>query len=275
MKTLIVVPARYQSSRFPGKPLARIAGRSMLERVAVRAQAAARRLGDARALVATDDQRIGDAAEAAGVDWVMTDPDLPSGSDRALAAVDACGWRPENVLNLQGDAPFTPIDYLTQLVDALDGNRAADVCTPTIRLPWSALDDFRAVKATRPHSGTTCVVAPDGRALWFTKMILPAIRNEAERRKTDALSPVRRHVGLYAYRIEALRDFVATPPSDYERIEGLEQLRLMEAGRHIACVDVAPDPYATSGIDTPADLEAAEALVQRLGDPDTDLFSYA
>ncbi len=269
MKTLIVVPARYGSTRFPGKPLARLAGRTLISRVALRARAAAAALDDATAAVATDDERIATHARELGIEAIMTDPDLPSGSDRALAA--ARGLNPAFVVNLQGDAPFTPIDYLTSLIAALEAGDA-DAATPCIRLSWAALDAFREAKKTTPFSGTTCIVGPSGRALWFSKNIIPAMRDEGRLREESAVSPVRRHVGVYAYRLDALRRMAATPPSAYERIEGLEQLRLIEAGGVMACVDVEPTEHAISGIDTPEDLAAAEALVRRLGDPDRELF---
>ena len=119
MKTLIVVPARYGSSRFPGKPLAAIAGRSMVERVAARARAAAKALNDADYVVATDDKRIADHCAKQGLKSVMTDPALESGSDRALAAAETLSEMPEIIVNLQGDAPFTPVDYITRR-DACD-----------------------------------------------------------------------------------------------------------------------------------------------------------
>lgn len=269
MKTLIVVPARYGSSRFPGKPLAKIAGRAMLDRVAARAAAATEALAGADYTVATDDARIAAHCAAAGLKSVMTDPALQSGSDRALAAADALGAKPDFIVNLQGDAPFTPVDYIVAVVEALKTSQA-DAATPVVQLSWDALDALRAAKRDTPFSGTTCVFDARGRALWFSKTIIPAIRKEAELRETAAFSPVWRHVGLYGFRMAALRRFTALPPSPLETVEGLEQLRLLENGMSVQCVPVAAAAISTGGVDTPEDLARLEALIAAHGDPDTD-----
>lgn len=274
MKTLIVVPARYGSKRFPGKPLAKIAGRSMLSRVAVRANAAAKALVDAESVVATDDERIGAHCQDIGVKAILTDPALASGSDRAYAAADALGVDPDYIVNLQGDAPFTPIDYITGLINQLD-NSDADVATPVIQLNWAALDAMRDAKKETPFSGTTAIVGPDKKAIWFSKIILPAIRNEEKVRSRTTLSPVRRHVGLYAFRKDALRRFCDAPKTEFEALEGLEQLRILEHGMSIACVEVGAPALATSGIDTKADLERVERLIAEHGDLDEELFNDA
>lgn len=271
MKTLIVVPARYGSSRFPGKPLAKIAGRAMLDRVAMRAAAAAKSLADADYAVATDDARIMGHCAEAGLKAVMTDPALESGSDRALAAADALGAEPDFILNLQGDAPFTPVDYIVRIVEALAASKA-DAATPVVQLSWDTLDALRAAKRETPFSGTTCVFDARGRALWFSKTIIPAIRKEADLRKTEAFSPVWRHVGLYGFRMAALRRFTALPPSPLETVEGLEQLRLLENGMSIQCVPVAAPAISTGGVDTPEDLARLEALIAEHGDPDADYY---
>ncbi|MEO0981978.1 MAG: manno-octulosonate cytidylyltransferase [Pseudomonadota bacterium] len=259
-RTLIVIPARYGSSRFPGKPLAEIGGRAMVLRVADAARAAAEALGDAALIVATDDQRILDHCAGHGVPALMTPEGLATGSDRVLAAVEALGAAPEVVVNLQGDAPFTPPGHLTAIVEALRGGDW-DAATPVVRLDWPALDAFRQHKKTTPFSGTTCVAAADGRALWFSKQILPAIRDEARLRAAGPLSPVRRHVGLYAYRLEALNRFAALPPSPTEQLEGLEQLRLLENGMSICAVEVDAPGISIPGVDTPEDLALAERLL--------------
>ena len=272
MKTLIVVPARYASTRLPGKPLAQIAGHSMVARVAARARAATLRLTDADYVVATDDDRIVRHCTEHNLNVVMTDPGLASGSDRALAAAEALTASPQIIINLQGDAPFTPVSYITALAEAL-AHHDTDAATPVIRLTWTALDRLREAKRTTPFSGTTALVRADGHALWFSKSILPALRKETELRALSPLSPVFRHVGLYAYRRHALERFCALPPSTYEELEGLEQLRLLENGLSIACVEVDTVAISTSGIDSAEDLARAERLIAEHGDPDTDYLS--
>lgn len=263
---LIVVPARFGSKRLPGKPLIRIAGRTMLERVVAVARAAAAAVGDCAVAVATDDARIIDHAQALGCEAVMTDRGISSGSGRACAVAAARAPRPEIVVNLQGDAPFIPPALVAQLLTAARDTRA-DCVTPVVRLDWAALDAMRAHKQEAPFSGTTCVRAADGRALWFSKTILPALRDEAGLRAGDASSPVYRHLGLYAYRLDALERFEATPPTPYEQLEGLEQLRFLETGMTIQTIEAAPPRHAMSGIDTAADVALAEALIARWGDP--------
>lgn len=269
MKTLIVVPARYGSTRFPGKPLVEIAGRSMVRRVAAMADRAARALEDAESVVATDHDAIAGHCREHGINTVMTDPALPSGTDRALAAADAMGVTPDIIVNLQGDSPFTPPDHVVAVARAAEMS-GADAATPYVRLTWQALDELRAHKKDTPFSGTTLTHDARGRALWFSKTIIPAIRKESGLREEAPLSPVCRHIGLYAYRLESLRRYVSLPEGRYERIEGLEQLRLLENGMSIQCVEVEPDAIAIPGIDTPEDVALAERLIAQNGDPLSD-----
>lgn len=263
---LIVIPARFGSTRLPGKPLLRIAGRTLLERVLAVANAAAQQVGGCDVVVATDDARIADHARSLGAAVALTPPELDSGSARADAAARMRPSPPALVINLQGDAPFIPSEIVARLILTLRTG-SADVATPVYRLDWNRLDRLRAHKALVPFSGTTCVRGPDGRALWFSKTILPAIRDEAALRQMGGSSPVWQHLGLYGYRRAALEWFAAAGPSHHERLEGLEQLRFLEAGRSIATVEVDPPAHALSGIDTAADIALAEAAIARLGDP--------
>lgn len=266
MSDLIVIPARYGSTRLPGKPLLPIAGRTLLERVIAIARAASAQAGNCAVVVATDDSRIADHARALGADVALTDAALNSGSSRAFAAAHSRVSPDGLVINLQGDAPFIPPAIVAGLIAALrTGN--ADVATPVYRLDWERLDRLRAHKQTAPFSGTTCARAADGTALWFSKAIIPAIRDEAALRAKSPLSPVWQHLGLYGYRLGALDWFARTAQSPYEELEGLEQLRFLEGGRTIMTIEVEPPSHAMSGIDTPADLTLAEQTIMRLGDP--------
>lgn len=268
---LIVVPARHDSTRLPGKPLLPIAGRTLLERVIAVARTAATLAGKCDVVVATDDPRIAEHARALGAETAMTAAELDSGSSRAFAAAQMRPRSPELVINLQGDAPFIPPTVVAGLIRTLraqDGREGSvDVATPVYRLDWDRLDKLRKHKETAPFSGTTCIRSADGRALWFSKAVIPAIRDEAKRRATGTLSPVWQHMGLYGYRMPVLEWFAAAPQSAYEALEGLEQLRFLEAGHTVMTVEVDPPSHAISGIDTPADLALAEEAIARLGDP--------
>jgi len=271
MHTLIVVPARYGSTRFPGKPLAEINGISMLRRTARIASSASAEVEYCDYVVATDDARIQAHCEAHGLECVMTPNDLKTGSDRALAAADTLqvtnGQSYDRIINLQGDAPFTPVSHVVSLAKAIDND--ADVATPYIQLSWDALEALRRHKVETPFSGTTVIVDPNGRAVWFSKNIIPAIRKEDQLKQGDSLSPVNRHIGLYAYKRKALEAFTQCDESYYEKLEGLEQLRIIENGMTIECVRVNPPKIATSGIDSPSDLAMAEELIAKYGDPYT------
>lgn len=266
VKDLIVIPARFGSKRLPGKPLISIAGRTLLERVVDVARRAADLAGACDVVVATDDVRIKAQAAAIGCPAVVSASEIASGSGRACAAAQSRLPRPAIVVNLQGDAPFIPPHVVARLLDAARTSGAACV-TPVVRLDWAALDAMRAHKREAPFSGTTCVRNEAGRALWFSKTVLPAIRDEDRLREAFPLSPVYRHLGLYVYRLDALERFEATPPSPYEQLEGLEQLRFLEMGLEIQTVEVDPPRHAMSGIDTQADVALAETLIARWGDP--------
>lgn len=263
---LLVIPARFGSSRLPGKPLIEIAGRTLLARVVDVASRAAARAGGVELVVATDDERIARHARDLGCAAVLTDSAISSGSGRAYAAASRRLPAPAIVLNLQGDAPFVDPATIAALLCALRAS-ALGVATPVAPIGWDALDRLRAHKRRAPFSGTTCARLPDGRALWFSKAIIPAIRDEAAWRASEPVSPVYRHLGVYAYRLDALARFEATPPTPYERLEGLEQLRFLESGMDILTVLVEPPEHDMSGIDTLEDVMLAERLIERFGDP--------
>lgn len=237
----------------------------MLERVLANGNQAAKIAGNCQLVVATDDERIADHARTLGAKVAMTDPSLDSGSARAHAAALQQEDTPARVICLQGDAPFISGHIVANLLTRLREG-SAQVATPVYQLDWDRLDRLREHKLAAPFSGTTCLRDAEGRALWFSKTILPALRNE-QKLRDQPLSPVWQHLGLYAYTIEALEWFVSAPQGVYEALEGLEQLRFMESGWAIATVPVPVPEHALSGIDTPEDLALAEQAIARLGDP--------
>ncbi len=269
MRTLIIIPARYGSTRFPGKPLHKINGHTMLERVvgiAEKACAQSSANNEVRFLVATDHEDILDHCRSIGAPAVMTDPDLASGTDRALAAIENEDPQPDFVINMQGDAPFTPPEQVSKIITAAE-TLEGDVFTPVIRLDWEALDTLRERKKVTQFSGTTCVRKPDGEAFWFSKQIIPAVRKEEGRREKGEQSPVYRHIGLYGYRLDALKRFASLPMGYYEELEGLEQLRFIENGMTVMTVEVETPRISMSGVDTYEDAELAEQMIEKFGDP--------
>ncbi|MCB1531666.1 MAG: 3-deoxy-manno-octulosonate cytidylyltransferase [Alphaproteobacteria bacterium] len=264
----IIIPARYASTRFPGKPLAKIGGKTMLERVVHLARYASIDFPNIGVCVATDHPQIQKHCKQIDVPSVLTDPRCATGSDRALASLKGIKDKPDFILNLQGDAPFTEPMAVKRIIEAFLENPKHEVITPIHRLSWSDLDRLRENKKTTPFSGTTAIVDETGRALWFSKNILPAIRNEKELREQGQFSPVNQHIGLYGYRTDILEKFCHSKPSRYETLEGLEQLRLLENGIKVQTVEIELLPgRIQSGIDTAEDVERAEANIRRFGDP--------
>lgn len=261
MKKVIVIPARYGSTRLPGKPLAMIGNKTMLERVTQVALDAAAGMSNTEVIIATDDDRIVEHANNVlpNVKTLKTSISCPTGTDRAFDAISQLDERPDVIINLQGDAPLTPPHFIRQLLECFD-NRSVEVATVVTQLSWEKLEALRAHKKTSPFSGTTAVLNGKKQAMWFSKNILPAIRKE---NRTEMLSPVHRHIGLYGYRYNALKNFLTWPEGVYEKLEGLEQLRFLENDVSIqtTIVDYQGLPEMT-GVDTPEDLVIAAKLIQ-------------
>ena len=263
MKTAIVIPARYGSTRFPGKPLAKINGRTMLSMVVDIAKTAAKNFRDAAVFVTTEDQRIADHCSEIGVECILTSGQCRTGSDRVLEALKVHSKKSKKkfdiVINLQGDAPFTPPALISDMIAAFEKNKKFEILTPVRHLPWDELDRLRESKKTTPLTGTTAIVADDGRALWFSKNIIPVIRDEKKQRTLCAESPVYQHIGLYGFRLAALEKFCAAPETRNEALEGLEQLRMLENGLTIHTI--MAKEAAHPGIDSPKDLERAQNIL--------------
>lgn len=267
MKSAIIIPARYGSTRFPGKPLVKIAGMTMLERVYKLAQRATADFENIDILVATEDERIAAHCEEIGAPCVMTSENCATGSDRVLEAAQKSGGHHDFLFSLQGDAPFTPPHAIGEMLKAVTQNPNIEVITPVVNLRWQELDALREHKKTTPFSGTTAIINNDGDALWFSKNIIPAIRKEEQLREKIEFSPVFQHLGLYGYRKDILEKFVAFPYGAYEQLEGLEQLRFLEHGISIHTVKLEVDlGLAQAGIDSPEDVERAEAMIEKHGD---------
>lgn len=244
-----------------------IAGMPMLERVVRIALRAAEGLKNVRVAVATDDDRIAAYAESYDVTVVKTPQECPTGTDRVSAALKLISPVPDYVINLQGDAPLTPPDFVRAVLDRLLQG-GCDAATPVAQLTWQELDALREAKSSTPHSGTLAVFNQrSGQAHWFSKAVMPVMRQEAMLRQQSELSPVWRHVGLYGYSRAMLEKFVTLPEGCYEKLEGLEQLRILEHGYTMICVPVSYSGRPSmSGVDSPEDIVRAEALIAKHGD---------
>lgn len=244
---VVAIPARYDASRLPGKPLRLIGREPLVLHVARRALAA----GARDVWVAADDDRIAQALEHSGVRIAMTSPDHASGTDRLAECARIAGWSEDTiVVNLQGDEPFAPAAGIRAAAQTL-ANSNADMATLAAPIDdVETLFDPNAVKLVR---------ADDGNALYFSRAPIPWPRDAFMQDRTAMPEGGQwlRHIGIYAYRAGFLQRFAALPPGRLERIESLEQLRVLEAGYRIA-VALTPEPFPP-GVDTPEDLARAEA----------------
>jgi len=263
VSVLIVIPARYASTRYPGKPLVPLRGAAGEARTLIeRSWAAARAVrGVDRVVVATDDARIRDAAEGFGAEVVMTAPECANGTERCAEAHAALGESHEIVVNLQGDAPLTPPWFVSDLVDGLRGDPAAEVATPVLRCDGRALNGFLRDRAEGRVGGTTAVFDRHGRALYFSKEVIP---HTAVRPADADATPVFHHVGVYAYRAPALAAYPGLETGPLERLEGLEQLRFLENGRAVLCVEVAARGRQFWELNNPGDVPRLEAMMQEM-----------
>ena len=263
MNTIILIPARYASTRYPGKPLVELKGRQGTPKTLIqRSVEAARRVpGVSGVYVTTDDDRIADACTAFGVGVLMTSPECRNGTERCAEAA-AQLHEPDLVINFQGDALLTPPGFVTALIDHMDENPNADVATPAMRQRTSEVRALQAEEAQGRVGGTSVVTANDGRALYFSKKLIPYLPKGA---LDGELSPVRLHIGIYAYRPSALATYVATPVSDLEQLEGLEQLRFLAAGIPVNVVEVETPPFILRELNNPEDVEPIEAALAAAG----------
>jgi 3-deoxy-manno-octulosonate cytidylyltransferase (CMP-KDO synthetase) len=247
----VIIPARFGSTRLPGKPLLDIAGRPLIQWVWQSAVAS----GAKSVCVATDDERIRAAAAKFGAECIMTSADHVSGTDRIAEAVGAKGLAADEiVVNLQGDEPAMPAAVVARVAAALREVPGSDIGTAVS--PIETLRDFldpNCVKALR---------AADGRALYFSRAPVPWPRDSITAGKPSVFAGAWRHIGIYAYRVRSLLQFAAWAPTPLERTEKLEQLRALEHGMHIHLVKLAESPPA--GVDTPEDLERIRVSLESL-----------
>ncbi|WP_299746467.1 manno-octulosonate cytidylyltransferase [uncultured Tateyamaria sp.] len=264
MSVLIVIPARYASSRYPGKPLVPLTGATGQSQTLIERswRAALAVDGVDRVVVATDDDRIKEASEAFGAEVVMTSDTCGNGTERCAEAHQALGAGYEIVVNLQGDAPLTPAWFIEGLVAGLRAAPDAEIATPVLRCDGATLRGFLEDRRADRVGGTTAVFGVAGQAMYFSKEVIPYTNDTYA---DDADTPVFHHVGVYAYRPDALAAYPTWPVGPLETLEGLEQLRFLENGRQVLCVEVEARGRQFWELNNPADVPRIEAMMAEMG----------
>lgn len=262
MSILIAIPARYASTRYPGKPLVSLRGpdgeKTLIRRSWEAAMAVA---GIDRVVVATDDDRIRSHAEGFGAEVVMTSDTCTNGTERCAEVVQQLpGY--DVIVNLQGDAPLTPAWFVEDLIAGLQDDSLADIATPVLRCDGRAVAGFLADRRAGRVGGTTAVFGAEGRALYFSKEVIPFT---GQTYADEAPTPVFHHVGVYAYRPAALAAYPSWPTGPLERLEGLEQLRFLEQGRRVLCVEVSARGRPFWELNNPSDVAVIESMMQAKG----------
>ena len=265
MRIVCIIPARFASTRFPGKPLAELRGatgisRSLIERSWLAAQEVA---GIDAVYVATDDDRIRDAAAGFGAQVLMTSDKCRNGTERCAEAVQQLG-DVDMVVNLQGDAPLTPAWFLEDLIAGLRSAPDAALATPVLRCDGETHSALMADRHAGRVGGTTAVFGADHHALYFSKEVIPYTGQIFPR---DAETPVFHHVGVYAYRPDALMAYPTWPVGPLETLEGLEQLRFLESGHKVLCVEVDARGRKFWELNNPEDVPRIETMLAEMGAP--------
>lgn len=262
MPVLIAIPARYASTRFPGKPLAILRGPDGDKTLIQRSYEAALAVrGVDRVVVATDDDRIRSHAAGFGAEVLMTSPNCRNGTERcAEVAARLPGF--EFIVNLQGDAPLTPPWFIEDLITGLRANPDADIATPVQRCDGRTLNAMIEDRRNGRVGATTAVFGLAGRGIYFSKEVIPHCPQSYG---DDDLTPVYHHVGVYAYRPRALRAYPAWPVGPLETLEGLEQLRFLENGRQVLCVPVESRGRLFWELNNPTDTPIIETMLTTMG----------
>jgi 3-deoxy-manno-octulosonate cytidylyltransferase (CMP-KDO synthetase) len=260
----IVIPARYGSTRYPGKPMAAIRGatgiaKSLLQRSI---EAAGKVRSAAAVYVATDDPRIADMADELGVTSVMTPESCANGTERVAAARANLPAGIDIFVNFQGDALLTPPAFVEALIAHMSAHPECPVATVAVRCSTGTYEHLAMDAAHGRVGGTTVVLNGKGEAMLFSKRMLPYI---APTHIFDGAPPTLLHLGLYAYRTEALNQYVRVPETEIERLEGLEQLRFLYHGVPVAVIVCDPPAWDMIELNNPSDLAPIEAILAAQG----------
>lgn len=260
MKTVIFIPARYASTRFPGKPLAplRQPDGTVKTLIQMSWEAAIQIKGVDAVYVATDDERIAEAALGFGAQVVMTSETCENGTARCADALARLEAKPDLVVNFQGDAPLTPPWFVEDLIAAMNADPSVGMATPVLRCDRQTYENFTEDRRNGRVGGTTAVFDSAMRALYFSKEVLPFI----DPGKLPDPIPVFHHVGVYAYRPDALRAYTQSPVCQLEVLEGLEQLRFLHNGTPVRCVEVEARGRLFWELNNPTDVARIEAALE-------------
>lgn len=249
MRVLAIIPARYASTRFPAKPLAILGGKMVVERVYDQVRKAVEKV-----VVATDDERIYDAVRSFGGEVVMTSTEHNSGTDRCAEAYEKLGYEADIVINIQGDEPFIAPEQINTLIACFE-NDAIDIAT--LVKPFA---ESNGVESLENPNSPKVVINGANEAIYFSRSVVPYLRG-VEREEWLKCHTFYKHIGIYAFRANALKEVTTLPQSPLEKAEKLEQLRWLESGYKIG---VGLTDIETVGIDTPEDLERAERFLNSI-----------
>lgn len=251
MKITAIIPARYASTRLPGKPLIDMLGKPLIQRVVEQARKAIDNV-----VVATDDERIKEAVEKFGGRAVMTSEKCPSGTDRCREAFEKLGEESDVVINLQGDEPFIDPSLITRLGKAFE-DPSTDIATLTVPFPKTA-----TFKDLNNPNSPKIVLDKNGNAMYFSRSVIPFLRDE-DPDTWACKHTYYKHIGVYAFRSDVLKEVAALPQGTLEKCESLEQLRWLESGYRIKVIET---DHSTIGIDTPEDMAKAIEFIKAHGE---------
>ena len=261
MKTIIIIPARYASTRFPGKPLVKLTQRNGTSKSLIQMswEAACRVKCIDAVYIATDDERISDTALAFGAKVIMTSETCRNGTERCAEALIKERLDADLIVNFQGDAPLTPNWFVEYLVGAMENDQNAQMATPVLRLDRQTYGNFIDDRRAGLVGGTTAIFDKNHHALYFSKEVLPFM--DLKKWSDDLELPVFHHVGVYAYRPQALSNYILWPEGILEKLEGLEQLRFLENGQTIKCVEVDGRGRVFWELNNPEDVSRIEGVI--------------
>ena len=260
MKAVIIIPARYGSTRYPGKPLVPLRTREGKKSLIQLSWEAANKVsGISEIYVATDDKRIEEHAVAFGANVIRTSSKCKNGTERCAEAVSNAGLEAEIIVNFQGDAPLTPSWFVEEIIASLKADKSTDMATPVLRLDRKSYNLFFEDRKSDRVGGTTVVFDKDMYALYFSKELIPFF--EISKIEQDKPIPCYHHVGVYAYRKNILREYLSWPESNLEKLEGLEQLRFLSENKKVKCVEVSSRGNVFWELNNPEDVQRIEKVI--------------